>query len=801
MHGGMPCTRALQGSAGQDTRQLTISAARTPGPGMGRASAVGCTSSSDACDVLDALLLSEVVYKRPNAHLVTALRAFHRQFRDDGDSEGVAPRVSRVQPTLDASPHEVRHPGHRYVVAEGPDTVFVCFAGTKDFPRDVRSDVRVGLAPMWSTMGLPAPSTHDPSTHGAHGGFLRRAAGVRIAPAVEYARAARKRLVLCGHSMGGAVALLLSLALLQGKGQVQVQGQANTAEGLPLDVRCIAFAMPPVVSPGLADYAKERGWAALFETYLLPEDLVPRLLGRPSMAVGGVDLSLFPAYAHVGTPLFLETAGVRVPDEKELYSAPQVQLRDPMANLRFSLSHSCGLYRSRVAHILQLERDRAGQREAHADGGRGAEAGRDRGGQGEADGDGDGDRDRDRGTDGDGNGGTGLLPELDSILQPPRVQGVGRGTLADGARVRLLLDAVGEEQPFVTGALVWVGDKGVPGLTRDVAVVGVTSVDSEAEESRETSLWSSLSVRGLARRLLGRTDPPPNLVRARKRWRVVVHASLPTATQFGGQRSASEVLRARVTLLTDFHEVRPRVTVPLRRAKVVLVGAPGSGITALWEALTGETLLDVAGRELVHDASGRRKTASRGLVTYVDVPGVDPAGDKALDTLMNELSGHHSPLSLISSTGAPPEVLVLCHHMAHKIRLDSNSRPALGALVRAAGRQGVPAVLALTHCFAASSTRRLALAGEVADAFGIPLSHAVLVNSLPLEVGGLGVDGHPFVHPVQGVDALHDLVCRLVAVRMADPKSPKGTSGIRATLSGLRDLVTRRKLPGPKAKL
>jgi alpha-beta hydrolase superfamily lysophospholipase len=49
----------------------------------------------------------------------------------------------------------------------------------------------------------------------AHRGFLTRARGVPIDSLYREARARGKRLVLCGHSLGGAVASLCALQLLQ----------------------------------------------------------------------------------------------------------------------------------------------------------------------------------------------------------------------------------------------------------------------------------------------------------------------------------------------------------------------------------------------------------------------------------------------------------------------------------------------------------------------------------------------------------------------------------------------------------
>ena len=114
----------------------------------------------------------------------------------------------------------------------------------------------------------------------AHSGFLSRARSIPTAALHAHARRHRKRFVvtgaplsspsihavfsanhmivdLAGHSLGGAVAQLCALDLLQ---------QACSAAG----ITCISFAAPVVGNPALAVYTQRRGWDASFINYLLP---------------------------------------------------------------------------------------------------------------------------------------------------------------------------------------------------------------------------------------------------------------------------------------------------------------------------------------------------------------------------------------------------------------------------------------------------------------------------------------------------------------------------------------------------
>ncbi|XP_019263726.1 PREDICTED: uncharacterized protein LOC109241438 isoform X3 [Nicotiana attenuata] len=105
----------------------------------------------------------------------------------------------------------------------------------------------------------------------AHRGFMARAKGI---PALELYRLAQKKkrkLVLCGHSLGGAVAVLSTLAILR-------VFAASSKENEKVQVKCITFSQPPVGNAALREYVNGKGWQHYFKTYCIPEDLVPRIL-------------------------------------------------------------------------------------------------------------------------------------------------------------------------------------------------------------------------------------------------------------------------------------------------------------------------------------------------------------------------------------------------------------------------------------------------------------------------------------------------------------------------------------------
>ena len=149
-----------------------------------------------------------------------------------------------------------------YIVAEErgcPRCLFVALRGTKELA-DVLADAGVLMAPL-------APGAAGPlGRAAAHRGFLSRARGLPLAWLAEAARARGRGLVLCGHSLGGAVAALATALLLV------------ESRGPPPAVCCVAFAAPPVGNSAFARHIEASGWINRFQTFLLPEDFVPRSL-------------------------------------------------------------------------------------------------------------------------------------------------------------------------------------------------------------------------------------------------------------------------------------------------------------------------------------------------------------------------------------------------------------------------------------------------------------------------------------------------------------------------------------------
>jgi hypothetical protein len=145
-------------------------------------------------------------------------------------------------------------------VAHSASTLYVSFLGTKHL-RDLLADLRFWLSPLPGHGKRAAGREPAPALHS---GFLARARGVAGDVAALYARARAegRAMVLCGHSLGAAVAVLATLQLLGG------------AAGAAGRVRCVGFAAPAVGNAALAALVLRRGWERLFELHSTPEDQV-----------------------------------------------------------------------------------------------------------------------------------------------------------------------------------------------------------------------------------------------------------------------------------------------------------------------------------------------------------------------------------------------------------------------------------------------------------------------------------------------------------------------------------------------
>jgi pimeloyl-ACP methyl ester carboxylesterase len=101
----------------------------------------------------------------------------------------------------------------------------------------------------------------------------------------DAARAAGKRLVLCGHSLGGAVAMLSAVTLLRDSaaaggtessdaGGGDAGSSDSSGGGSDPQIRCVTFAAPPVANEALAAEVAAAGWDRYIANFVLPGALL-----------------------------------------------------------------------------------------------------------------------------------------------------------------------------------------------------------------------------------------------------------------------------------------------------------------------------------------------------------------------------------------------------------------------------------------------------------------------------------------------------------------------------------------------
>ncbi|KAJ8479200.1 hypothetical protein OPV22_022927 [Ensete ventricosum] len=249
--------------------------------------AVKADSVADLQEILCSMVLSECVYKRPTTDMIWYINKFKSDFG------GQIVSLERVQPSLE-------HVPHRYLLAETGDTIYASFIGTKQY-KDVIADANILQGVLFhednveydlsdiesdqldkqkkydKNIGKPFQAKRkrlkEVPKPAAHRGFLARAKGIPALELYKLAQEKNRKLVLCGHSLGGAVAVLSTLAILR---VLASSSLAKEHENVP--VKCITFSQPPVGNAALKDYVHQKGWQHYFKTYCIPEDLVPRIL-------------------------------------------------------------------------------------------------------------------------------------------------------------------------------------------------------------------------------------------------------------------------------------------------------------------------------------------------------------------------------------------------------------------------------------------------------------------------------------------------------------------------------------------
>ncbi|KAK9867415.1 hypothetical protein WJX84_001760 [Apatococcus fuscideae] len=161
---------------------------------------------------------------------------------------------------------------HRCLLAEDASTLYLACMGTREW-RDFLTDAAFHQGPMTFQAAEQSAQGIAPT---AHQGFVTRAQTIRVETLYRHACQRGQALVLCGHSLGAAVAMLCALRL---------HAQFPHPDGRH-GIRCYTFGAPAIGNKALASWVSSAGFREDFHNFILPEDPVPRMLAlqaRPSL--------------------------------------------------------------------------------------------------------------------------------------------------------------------------------------------------------------------------------------------------------------------------------------------------------------------------------------------------------------------------------------------------------------------------------------------------------------------------------------------------------------------------------------
>ena len=210
----------------------------------------------DLDDFLTCVILSECVYKAvepggPERALEELLHIVDDEFNCTRDGERQNTNIPPLQGIQFCCSAYLKQ---KYLVAENKSSYFVVCMGSKEI-RDLFVDINITSQQVHQDAGL------------AHRGFVERSKSVPVESFYIYARRKGKRLVMSGHSLGGAVAMLASIRLLM----------ALEDTGSNHQVRCFSFGSPTLIDFKLARMVNDKGWNRFLNSYGVENDPVPWL--------------------------------------------------------------------------------------------------------------------------------------------------------------------------------------------------------------------------------------------------------------------------------------------------------------------------------------------------------------------------------------------------------------------------------------------------------------------------------------------------------------------------------------------
>lgn len=169
--------------------------------------------------ILCAAVSSRAVYEKSFDDIQRILESENRSF---------PLMISKMAPAIRKSNSD-----QTFLITESCDCIFVSFRGT-DNKADILIDANVLQLPHFQG--------------NVHRGFLTRCNQINLDSIADYCIIKQKKLIFCGHSLGGAVAMLSALSVME-----KDYGYATEMELKELQVECVTFGAPAVGDKDLLD--------------------------------------------------------------------------------------------------------------------------------------------------------------------------------------------------------------------------------------------------------------------------------------------------------------------------------------------------------------------------------------------------------------------------------------------------------------------------------------------------------------------------------------------------------------------
>lgn len=151
---------------------------------------------------------------------------------------------------------------HLAIRGENKTSIFICYKGI-----DIKNvkDILMGVT-VGSEKGFDGY---------VHKECNDKAKEVGLNEIYEYAKSNNKRIVFCGHNLGGSTAILATINVLL----------SDYYKEEEIEINCITFGSPLCISRKVVDKCKERGFEKHFVNFVNEGDIVPASTNKGSYCI------------------------------------------------------------------------------------------------------------------------------------------------------------------------------------------------------------------------------------------------------------------------------------------------------------------------------------------------------------------------------------------------------------------------------------------------------------------------------------------------------------------------------------